>query len=68
MFRQENKNIVFSASDLVTFPGCRHATFLERLRIEGIVQTPEEAEDPYLELLKNKGSEHERKHREVLCT
>jgi predicted RecB family nuclease len=60
----KNKNLIFSATDLVTFLGCRHATFLDRRQLEEPAPLP--AADPYLELLQQKGFEHERAYREKL--
>lgn len=59
MYRH-NDNLIFSASDLVAFLGCRHATFLDRQRVDGLVAPPDEVSDPHLELLQEKGLEHER--------
>ena len=65
MYRH-NDNLIFSASDLVSFLGCRHATFLDRLKVEGKVPPPQEPQDPYLELLQEKGNEHERRYLDAL--
>src|SRR5437588_7974427 len=62
--RRYNGQLVFSATDLVTFLGCRHATFLDHRQLYDPAPLP--AEDPYVELLQQKGSEHERAFRERL--
>ena len=60
MYRLSNNGLIFSASDLIAFLGCRHATYLDRRRVDGLVAPPAETSDPYLDLLKEKGLEHER--------
>jgi uncharacterized protein len=62
--RRYNEHLVFSASDLVTFLGCRHATVLDRRRLDD--PAPLAEDDPYLKLLQEKGLEHERAFREKL--
>src|SRR2546421_33822 len=64
--RRHNGQLIFSATDLVTFLGCRHATFLDHRQLEDPAPLP--AEDPYVELLQQKGLEHERSYREQLRT
>jgi uncharacterized protein len=66
MYRHNNKNLIFSASDLVAFLGCRHATYLDRRRADGLVALPEEVSDLFLKLLQDKGLEHERAYLEGL--
>jgi uncharacterized protein len=56
--------VIFSATDLVTFLGCRHATFLDRRQLDDPV--PLGPDDPYLKLLQEKGHEHERAYLEKL--
>jgi uncharacterized protein len=51
--------IIFSATDLVNYLGCRHATFLDLLNI-GQPQAFSESETA--ELLKRRGIEHERRY------
>ena len=50
--------LLFSASDLVTFLGCRHATLLDLKAARGGPKAPEQ-HDPHTELLQQKGLEHE---------
>src|SRR5947207_5964580 len=52
--------VIFSASDLINYLGCRHATFLDlrQLGQPGPTGDP----DPTEELLKKKGIEHEQRH------
>jgi predicted RecB family nuclease len=56
--------LVFSASDLVNFLGCRHATYLDRKHLDEPMATA--AEDPMLKLLQEKGIAHERRYLETL--
>src|SRR5438094_238020 len=49
--------LIFSASDLIGFLGCRHATFLDRHDLDN--PAPPVPDDPHLELLQKKGVEHE---------
>jgi uncharacterized protein len=63
MFSQADKAIL-SATDLINYLGCRHATFLD-LAALGQPTTVAES-DPQLELLKKKGIEHERRHLDYL--
>jgi len=44
--RFHKQQLVFSATDLVNFLGCRHATFLDRRQLDEPVLLPDE--DPYL--------------------
>lgn len=62
--RRYQEQLVFSASDLVTFLGCRHATVLDRRQLD--VPVPVAEEDAYLKLLQEKGLEHERSYRDHL--
>src|SRR5262245_6346902 len=59
MFTQDD-HVIFSASDLINYLGCRHATFLDlrHLGRPGPTADP----DPTEELLKKKGIEHEQQH------
>jgi uncharacterized protein len=62
--RYYKQQLVFSASDLVTFVGCRHATVLDRRQLDAPVPVAED--DEYLKLLQEKGLEHERNLRDQL--
>ena len=55
---------MFSATDLIAFLGCRHATFLDRRNLDEPM--PLAAEDPLLALLQEKGLAHERRYLDVL--
>ena len=59
-----NDQLLFSASDLVNFLGCRHATVLDRRHLEEPM--PVAAEDPLLKLLQEKGMAHERQYLQSL--
>jgi predicted RecB family nuclease len=63
MFRKESTTL-FSASDLVNFMGCAHATFLDLRNLDAPVAFP--AEDEQTKLLQEKGFEHERAYLERL--
>jgi predicted RecB family nuclease len=56
--RRYHDQLLFSASDLVTFLGCRHATVLDRRQLDTPVEVAKD--DAYLQLLQEKGFEHER--------
>jgi uncharacterized protein len=62
--RFQNQSLIFSATDLVNFLGCRHATFLDRRDLDAPMAR--EAEDPLLALLQEKGLAHERRYLAVL--
>src|SRR6185437_4759614 len=64
--RRYHDRLLFSASDLVNFLGCRHATFLDRRQLDDPVPIAED--DAYTKLLQEKGFEHERALRERLQT
>jgi predicted RecB family nuclease len=62
--RIHSGTLIFSATDLVNFLGCRHASFLDRRNIDD--PGPVAEDDPYLVLLQEKGVEHERRYLETL--
>jgi len=51
--------VIFSATDLVNYLGCRHATFLD---LSNIGETQTVSDSDTVELLKRKGIEHERRY------
>src|SRR5258708_8037181 len=59
-----NGSLVFSATDLVNFLGCQHASFLDRQNIDH--PAPVAEDDPYLALLQEKGIEHELRYLDAL--
>jgi predicted RecB family nuclease len=59
MQRTEDE-LLYSASDLLNFLGCRHATFLDLVDLE--TPLPKAVDDPQLRLRQEKGLEHERAH------
>ena len=63
MFRKDSITL-FSASDLVNFMGCAHATFLDLRNLDAPVAFP--VEDAQTKLLQEKGFEHERAYLERL--
>ncbi len=57
---------LYSATDLLNFLGCDHATALDmQVMADGLARTKGE-DDAYLEILKEKGNEHERAYLEKL--
>ena len=53
-------NLLLSASDLVNFLGCRHATYLDIRDLTDPVEIPER--DPATILIFEKGIEHEKRY------
>lgn len=53
-------NLLFAATDIVNFLGCRHAIYLDRLNLDQ--PAPVAEDDPYLVLLQETGLEHERRY------
>ena len=50
--RRYHDELLYSATDLVNFLGCRHATFLDRRQLDAPIPLAES--DPYLQLLQQK--------------
>ena len=50
---------LYSARDLLTFLGCTHSTALDLQLAGGAIAPDDDEDDPYLELLKEKGNAHE---------
>src|SRR5687767_9679610 len=57
---------LYSATDLLNFLGCTHATALDVEVLGGTITHPAGADDEYLDILKEKGMEHERRYRDRL--
>jgi uncharacterized protein len=57
---------LYSATDLLNFLGCAHATVLDMQLMNGELNRPSAEDDAYLEILKQKGMEHERRYRDKL--
>ena len=57
---------LYSATDLLNFLGCSHATALDMSVLSGAGTEPEKEADPYHEILKQKGLEHEARYLETL--
>jgi predicted RecB family nuclease len=55
-----NGKLLFSASDLVNYLGCRHATYLDLRSLADQVEIPER--DPATVLIFEKGVEHEKRY------
>ncbi|HEU4994617.1 MAG TPA: TM0106 family RecB-like putative nuclease, partial [Gemmatimonadaceae bacterium] len=62
----ENGLRLYSATDLVAFLGCEHATALDVDALLGRLAAPRAESDAYLEVLKGKGDEHEKHHLQTL--
>src|SRR5260221_1653899 len=62
--RIHHDSLIFSATDLVNFLGCRQASFRDRRNIDEPALAAED--DPYLVLLQEKGIEHERRYLDTL--
>ena len=63
--RLQDQALIFSATDLVNFLGCRHATYLDSRHLAEPLVLPA-AEDPFLALLQDKGVVHERRYLQKL--
>ena len=63
--RSVNQSIKYSASDLVNFLGCHHLTELDRQTVLGKISPPDWV-NPALELIQQKGIEHEQAYVEQL--
>jgi uncharacterized protein len=62
--QQTEDGLLYSASDLLNFLGCRHAAFLDLIDLE--TPLPKAVDDPQLRLRQEKGIEHERAHLQLL--
>jgi predicted RecB family nuclease len=63
---QKDIGLIYSATDLVNFLGCRHASFLDRRNLDEPMPLSEE--DPMMVLLQEKGMSHERRYLDRLKT
>jgi uncharacterized protein len=57
---------LYSAKDLLNFLGCTHATALDLGVLNATIESASNPKDEYLDLLKEKGNEHERRYLEQL--
>lgn len=57
---------LYSATDLLNFLGCAHATALDILVMGRELESAKNKDDAYLGILKEKGNEHERRYLEKL--
>ncbi|MEO8623137.1 MAG: TM0106 family RecB-like putative nuclease, partial [bacterium] len=64
--RLQNGIPLYSAKDLLTFLGCTHSTALDLQLATGVIAADDDEDDPYLELLKEKGNAHEAQYLEHL--
>src|SRR3546814_17417702 len=64
MMQKRDEATLFSASDLVNFMGCTHATVLDIRQLDHPVEVG--ADDEQTQLLQEKGMEHERAYLERL--
>ncbi len=63
--RSDGTSVGFSPTDLAAFSACPQRTLLDRLRAFGVAQ-PHLYPDPRLELLRERGEAHEKRHLEEL--
>jgi uncharacterized protein len=61
-------DLVLSATDLSNFLGCRHRTALDMAMTYGVRARPRFQEDPLLELLWQRGRDHEQRYVDSLRT
>jgi predicted RecB family nuclease len=61
MQRHPNGSVVVSATDLVGFLECDHLTTLELGKVQGLWEKPHHRKDPELDLLRERGLEHEQR-------
>ncbi|CAN5309586.1 TM0106 family RecB-like putative nuclease [soil metagenome] len=64
--RFHNGAPLYSAKDLLTFLGCTHSSALDLQLAGGAITADDDEDDPYLELLKEKGNAHEAHYLEDL--
>lgn len=64
--RAVSDGIDLSATDLSNFLGCRHRTGLDLAVAEKKLKAPWQPPDPFIELLRQRGAEHERSYVEAL--
>ena len=64
--RHENSELVLSATDLAAFLACRHRTALDMRVAVGAAKAPQYREDPLLEILWQRGLDHEARYVESL--
>src|ERR1043165_3269349 len=62
----EGAGVLYSAKDLINFLGCPHSVALDLDVAARALRAPEAVDDPYLELLQQKGIAHERAYLEKL--
>src|SRR5215475_1067260 len=62
----DGSGVLYSAKDLINFLGCQHSTALDLDVAARVLHAPEETEDAYLQLLKEKGNAHERAYLDKL--
>ena len=60
--RHENSELILSATDLAGFLACRHRTALDLGAATGAVEEPQYRQDPLLELLWQRGLDHEKRY------
>ncbi len=63
--RLDGSSVGFSPTDLAAFSACPQRTLLDRLRALGVAK-PDLYPDPRLDLLRERGAEHERRYLEEL--
>ncbi|HEX2722083.1 MAG TPA: TM0106 family RecB-like putative nuclease, partial [Gemmatimonadaceae bacterium] len=61
-----NSQPLYSASDLLNFLGCTHASALDVEAMGERIRRPGKSDDAYLAILSEKGMDHERRYRDKL--
>src|SRR5688572_303326 len=64
--QRDAANALYSAKDLLNFLSCAHSTALDLLCLGRQLDVPPDDDDPFLSLLKQKGTDHERQYLERL--
>src|SRR5688572_13945419 len=64
--QRDAANALYSAKDLLNFLSCAHSTALDLLCLGRQLDVPPDDDDPFLSLLKQKGTDHERRYLERL--
>ena len=66
--QRDASSTLYSAKDLLNFLSCVHSTALDLRCLGGTIDVPADEDDPFLSLLKKKGTDHERRYLERLRT
>jgi uncharacterized protein len=64
--RTDGADALYSAKDLINFLGCQHSAALDLDVAAHVLRAPENVEDAYAQLLRDKGNAHERAYLDKL--